>query len=241
VKRALLVVTILASLNLAAQKSDSIYHLVYNGTGIINTTKESNAYLLANELRFSIKQPNFTMNSLNSWVYGRQQRETTNNDFSSALDGNIMKASSRLYYWGLLTYDKSVSLNINNRFQAGAGLAYNFIDTDSTFLNLSNGIIYESSNLQLNDSTNNEYNTFRNSLRLRGRYSWRNIFTIETVSFWQPSLQYKHDYIIKSTTNISYRVWKWCSFLTCISYNKLNRLNRENLLITLGLKAEKYF
>ena len=42
---------------------------------------------------------------------------------------NFYKGIHKLYYWGLVNYDKSHSLKINHRSQIGAGVAYNIIDS----------------------------------------------------------------------------------------------------------------
>src|SRR5690606_30739567 len=137
-----------------AQFSDSVhYHLLYSATGMLNNTNDGNAYLLTNSLRFNMKHRRVEGSATSSWLYGEQQRQLTNNDFSNAVDFNRYTRLPHAYYWGLGTFEKSHSLKVNNRTQAGLGVAYNIIDRrDSMLLNISNGILYEYSNLNVGDT-----------------------------------------------------------------------------------------
>jgi len=237
-----LIVVLFSSLIGYSQLNDSIHHYVnFASTGIINKTNEGNSYVLTNGLKFNISKKKLRLNSTNSWTYGEQQKRLTNNDFNSTLDFNLYKSSSPFYYWGLANYDKSYSLKINNRMQAGLGVAYNFIDATTAFLNISDGILYENSNLKLNDSTNNYYSLFRNSFRLRYHFVIKEIIIIDGSNFLQSALNNSNDYIIKSSNSISLKIRKWLNLTTTASYNRNQKTNSENLLITFGLSAEKYF
>lgn len=225
-----------------AQFNDSVFHYInYASTGIINKTNDGNSYLLTNGLRFNINKKSVRLSSTNSWIYGQQQLRLTNNDFNSTLDFNLYKTFPHFYYWGLANYDKSYSLKINNRLQAGLGTAYNIVDKPDTWLNISNGILFETSNLQLTDSTNKAYRLYRNSFRLRYRFVIKEIIVLDGTNFLQNSLSDKNDYIIKSINSISLKLRKWLSLTTSATYNQMNVTQRENLLLTFGLTAEKYF
>ncbi len=225
-----------------AQFNDSIHYYVnVSSTGSINKTNDVNSYLLANGLKFSTRKKQLQLNSNNSWIYGQQQHTLTNNDVSSFWDINFYPDKKRYYYWGLASYEKSYSLKVNHRLQAGAGAAYNIIDQKNSFLNISDGILYEKSNLSLTDSTRDVYNTFRNSFRLRFKWSIGDIAIIDGTNFLQNSLSAKEDYIIKANVNLSVKLRKWLSLTSSVTWNKLNRTARENLLFTYGLTAEKYF
>jgi hypothetical protein len=238
----LLLPVMFSSLIARSQFSDSVQHYVnFGSTGTINRTNTSSSYVLANGLRFSINKKNIRLNSTSSWIYGEQQKTLTNNDFTSTLDFNIFKTGSKFYYWGLANYDKSYSLKINDRLQAGLGIAYNIIDTTTAFLNVSDGIIYEYGSLKLNETTNDNYNLFRNSFRLRYRYVIKNIIIIDGTNFFQNSLTTSNDYIIKSINSVSVKLRKWLNITAAANYNRNQKTNSENLLITFGLTAEKYF
>jgi hypothetical protein len=64
---------------------------------------------------------------------------------------------------------------------------------------------------------------------------------IDGSNFLQNSLDRKQDYIIRSTTNLSFKLQKWLSLTTSLNYNRANRTQSENLLLTYGLTVEKYF
>lgn len=226
----------------AAQFSDTVnYHIQFNSTGSINKTDLGDAYLLNNNMRFGIKKEDISLNANAGWVYGQQQQKLTNNDFAGALDFNLYKTLPHFYYWGLASYLNSFSLKVNNQQQYGVGVAYNIYDRKNAYLNISDGILYENSDLNINDTTREIYNTFRNSLRLAFRFTIKDILTINSNTFLQNSLNYGDDYIIKSTSGLSLKLYKWLSFTTSLTYNKISRTNKENLLFNYGLSIDKYF
>jgi len=236
------ILVILYSLPAHSQFNDSVHHYVnYASTGVVNNTSNSKSYVLNNALRFNISKKSVHFNSTSSWIYGEQQKQLTNNDFNSTLDFNLFKTLSHFYYWGLAGYTKSYSLKINNRLQAGAGFAYNIIDTTTAFLNVSEGILYENSNLKLNDRTNNYNSLFRNSFRLRYHFVIKEIIIFDGTNFIQNALGYSNDYIINFNNSVSVKLRKWLNLTAATSYNRNQKTNSENLLITFGLSAEKYF
>jgi hypothetical protein len=228
---------------LFAQFNDSVHHYVrYATTGILNKTNDANSFVISNAFRYGLKKKYTSLNSNSSWAYGQQKKTLTNNDFSTTLDFNIFNGdSAKLYYWGLMNYDNSYSLKINHRLQSGLGIAYNVVDTKDLFFNISEGMLYESSSLKITDSTNDVYNTFRNSLRVRYRLTIKEIIILDGVNFLQNSLKSGDDYIIKSVNTLTIKLRKWLGLTTSLTYNRINRTNRENLLFTFGLTAETYF
>jgi hypothetical protein len=236
------IIVIIFPLLVSAQFSDSVnYHFQFNSTGSINKTDLGDAYLLNNNMRFGIKKESISLNATAGWVYGQQQQKQTNNDFNSALDFNLYKTLPHFYYWGLAGYNTSYSLKLNNQQQYGAGVAYNIYDRKNAYLNISDGILYENSDININDTTREIYNTFRNSLRLAFRFTIKDLVTIHSNSFLQNSLNYRDDYIIRSTSGLSLKLYKWLSFTTSLTYNKISRTNKENLLFNYGLSIDKYF
>lgn len=225
-----------------AQFNDSThYYVSYGSTGIINQTNDGKSYVLNNNFKFNVRKKSISLNATNSWIYGQQDRNLTNNDFISSLDFNLYKGPRHFFYWGLLNYTSSFSLKINDQLQTGAGGAYDIIDRKFAYLNVSDGLLYEKSNLLLNDTTRDVYSTARNSFRLRFRFEIQQLFVIDGTSFVQNSLSHSSDYIVKSITNFSVKLRKWLSFTTSVNYNRLNRTQRETLLLNFGLTAEKYF
>ena len=189
------------------------------------------------EPRKAIKKKDVVLNATNTFVYGNQNGTLTNRDFSSSLNFNLYKTLPNFYYWGLLNYNTSYSLKINNQFLGGLGVAYNFLDSKNSYLNLSDGILYDKSNLL----ANLDYNTFRNSFRLAFRFSFNDVVIVDGNNFLQSSLSNGNDYIIKSNTSISFKLRKWISLTTALNYNRMNITQRENLLLTYGVTIDKFF
>ncbi len=223
------------------QFTDSVhYYFNYASTGSINKTRDGKSYLLNNGLKFSVQKKRITANLGSSWIYGKQDVNLTNNDFSVALDFNLYQ-TQRFYYWGLTNYNSSYSLKINNQLLTGLGLAYNLIDKPNQKLNISDGILFDRSDLLLDGDIQEVYSTLRNSFRLWFKFAIWKIVVLENTSFIQNSLEYKDDYSIKSNSGVSLKLNSWLSFNTNLNYNKISRTDRENLLLSYGLKLEKYF
>lgn len=229
------------SLSARGQFSDSITHFVrFAATGSINRTASSIAYLLNHEGRFSLKNKQKVFNAFAGWVYGYQNGVKANNDVTTSADFNLYRDSSHLYYWGLANYTSSYSLKIKSQVQTGLGAAYNAVNTPTFWLNLSDGILYEWSSLRTEGNYFDNYSTFRNSFRLSFRLTLKNV-SLTGTHFLQNSLRYKQDYIIRSTTGVELKLNKWISFNTALVYNQFRRTGTENLLLTYGLAAQRYF
>jgi len=239
---AALLAMLCSSFSCLAQFSDSTYYyLKYASTGSINHTKDGNSYLLNNAFAFKISKERVSLNASASYVYGKQDHSPTNDDLSAALDFNLYRENRKFYYWGLANYDKSLSLKINNRFQGGLGVGYDVIHRPNATLNLSDGILFENSDLFLKDTIPDVYHTFRNSFRLMYKWVIRDILVIEGSNFLQNSLSNGKDIIIKTNNSLSLKLRSWLLLTAAVTYNKLNRTDRENLLITYGITMEKYF
>jgi len=236
-------VLMLGTIDSYAQFNDTVnYYINFASTGNINKTNDGTSYLLNNNFRYSISKKSISLNTTNSWMYGKQLGNLTNNDFFSGLDFNLYKTLYNFYYWGLGSYEKSVSLKINHRVQTGAGVGYNLVNRKNALVILSDGILYEKGDLYDSPETgSNEYEVFRNSFRLKFRVIIREIVVIEGSDFLQHALSDIKDYIIKSNTSLSVKLKKWLSLTSAVTYNKLSATGRENLLITYGITVERYF
>lgn len=224
--------------SIKAQYTDSTtYHLVLSAAGSINKTNSDVAYLLNNSLNFGIKRKSIVLNTSNTWLYGKQNQDLSNNDFSSTLNFNLYKTLPHFYYWGLLNYNTSYSLKINHQLLAGLGIAYNIVDKENFYINISNGILYDKSNLLANEI----YHTYRNSLRVQYRISIKELIVFDGNNFLQSSFDRKEDYIIRSVNKLGIKLRKWITLNTSLNYNKMNITNRENLNLTYGLTLDKYF
>ena len=223
------------------QKKDSTFYLNFFGTGSINKANNAVSYIFNNGLKFNIVSRSFTINTLNTWIYGQNQSVKTNNDYLSIADIDLFKSTRRIYYWALLSFEKSYSLNINRRFQSGGGIGVKLLTSPNAKLVVSDGPLYEASKLAKADvHGRTSYETVRNSLRIKFRFLIRDLFVVDGVDFLQNSLSDKNDYIIRSNTSLSVRINKWLSFTTTLSYNRLNLTDNENLLFTYGLSVEKF-
>lgn len=224
------------------QSPDSArYSLHYAATGIINNTQASSSHVFNQILQTEFNKSQFSVTTFASWIYGRQNKQQSNNDFSSAVDVNYRFSNTRLVAWTLGTFDKSYSLKLNNRFQFGSGLSYDLIANNKMRINVSDGILHENSSLKLSDSIDDHYSTWRNSFRVKYRFTFGSIFSINGLHFLQNSFALKEDYIIKTNVAFSLKLYKWLSFTTALTFNKLNRLKTENTLVTLGLSVDKKF
>jgi hypothetical protein len=236
-------VSMLSTVDSFGQFNDTVnYYINFASTGNINKTNDGTSYLLNNNFRYSISKKSISLNTTNSWMYGKQLGNLTNNDFFSGLDFNLYKTLYNFYYWGLGSYEKSVSLKIDHRLQTGAGVGYNVVNRKNALVILSDGILYEKGDLYDDPETgSNEYEIFRNSFRLKFRFIIREIVVIEGSDFLQHALSDRKDYIIKSNTSLSVKLKKWLSLTSAVTYNKLSATGRENLLITYGITVERYF
>jgi uncharacterized protein DUF481 len=226
------------------QFSDSVSHyLNFTGTGNLNrTTPGGTTYLLNNVVKFQIDKKKISLNSLASHIYGKNPTSKTNDDLFAVVNLDVLKGIQKFYYWGLTSFEKSFSLKVDSRFQAGAGVGYSFVNTDKSSLEVSDGFLYETSNLGITDKLGRtSYQTVRNSLRLKYRFIIKDIFRFDGLHFYQPSLSDGDDYILKLNTSFSVRLYKWLNFTTAFNYNRQNITSTENLLITYGISLEKYF
>jgi len=237
-KYLILILSIFVNFYAKAQFTDSTnYHLVLSAAGSINKTNTDVAYLLNNALNFGIKRKSIVLNTSNSWLYGKQNKDLSNDDFSSTLNFNLYKTLPHFYYWGLLNYNTSYSLKINHQLLAGLGIAYNIVDKENFYVNISNGILYDKSNLL----TNEIYHTYRNSFRIQYHFSIKELIVFDGNNFLQSSFDRKEDYIIRSVNRLGIKLRKWITLNTSLNYNKMNITNRENLNLTYGLTLDKYF
>lgn len=241
-KLVLIIGCFLCCTGLQAQYTDSTsYYAGYISTGSYNRTNSSSAYLLNNGIKLGARKKDLALNSSNKWLYGEQNNILTNNDLSSAWDLNLYKTFPHFYYWGLFNYNSSYSLKINHQLQAGVGVAYNFFDTKKITVNLSDGIIYDYSDIVLSDGVREIYGTPRNSFRLQIKSNIKDRFVFNGNAFLQNSLQDAEDYIIKSDIGLSVKLKKWLSITSAFSYNEMSRTKKSNLIFTYGITLEKYF
>lgn len=223
------------------QFSDSVHHhFTFGSTGIYNQTKDLRSFVLNNKINFEINQKKMSFNGGGSWIYGEQQKQLSNNDWTATANIDYLKDVRKLYYWGLTNYDKSFSLNINYRFQSGVGVGYTFVKTSHFNLQASDGFLYESGDLTDAVIGKDVYQTLRNSARIKYQWSYKEKFVLSGTNFMQPSL-ISSDYILKLNNQLSVKLYKWLALVASMDYNKITRTNRENLLLTFGITIDEYF
>jgi hypothetical protein len=223
------------------------YHCSYSGTGAINNTNTVHSYLFSNTATFSAVKKSGTLNINSGWVYGSQQGSLTNNDFTATADVNLYKTIRHFYYWGLVNYNTSLSLQINHLIQGGLGIGYNLVDKKRAVLIISDGILYEKGDLEdiLYGSSQGDvqqrdrYQMLRNSLRLKYRFVIDDKITLSGVEMVQNSFADIHNYILVLNANGSVRLYKWLSVTTAFAFNRFTRTGRENTLLTFGVTVTR--
>jgi hypothetical protein len=231
-----------SSLEVSAQFTDStVYFFGYTFTGSINKTQDGDANLLNNAVKLGMKKKSISMNFNNTYIYGKQNRQLSNDDITSSFDINLYKTFPHFNYWGLATFNKSYSLKVNQQWLAGLGVAYSIIDRKTAYLNLSDGLLIDHSDLVLEDGMQEKYETLRNSFRINYNFVINDLIIFNGSNFIQNSLSNRNDFIIKSTNRLGFKLNKWLNLNSQLDYNRVNRNSRENLLLSYGLSFERYF
>jgi len=224
--------------------TDSIhYHFSYAGTGNVNNTNTLSAYIFSNTIGFSAVKKSAAFNLNNSWVYGSSSGTLTNNDFTSTADLNLYKTLKHFYYWGLVNYNTSLSLQINHLVQGGLGAGYNLIDQKKAVLILSDGLLYEQGDLYdvhyggpgSGLTQRDVYQELRNSLRIKYHWVIRDKVILDGMEFIQNALTHDRDYILKLSGSASVKLNKWLNLTAACQYNRFTRTNSENTLVTFGV------
>lgn len=226
-----------------AQYADTMtYHVKAQFAGVLNKTNTTQSFIANNGIQYSMTRVHTSFNWNGNWIYGKQNSKLTNNDFSSIMDYNLYNKHKRLYVWWFAAYDKNYSLKIINRLQGGFGLGYVFVDNAVLNLNVSEGIIYENSNLdQTADPKVMDIETFRNSLRVKYTLNLNKIVVLHGSNYWQQSVEKRDDYILKSMNSLNVKIKQWLSISVIMNYNKINITQRENFILTYGLTFDKLF
>ena len=241
-KITLLILSILCFQLSFSQFNDSVHHhFAFTSTGVYNKTKDQQSFVFNNAIAYEVNKKRIAYNTGASWIYGTQNKQLSNNDFSAAANIDYLKDIHRLYYWALVNYDNSYSLKINYRFQSGVGVGYNFVKKTNFGLEISDGFVFETSDLTDPNLGKDVYQTVRNSMRIKYRWSYNKTFSLEGTNFYQPSIIDFSDYILKLNNKLSVKLNKWLSVNAAMTYNKISRTNRENLLLTYGLTVENYY
>ncbi|HVS92652.1 MAG TPA: DUF481 domain-containing protein [Mucilaginibacter sp.] len=229
---------------LSATKKDSTFHLNFAGTGSINRSANDITFLFNNDLKLGVEKNKLALSFDNNWIYGTDHHALTNNDYFSVLQADWAKPKMRsgVYYWALASYNTSYSLKVNSQVLTGAGIAYNIFLDPNAWFGISDGVVYDHSDLVLPDSVHLDYSTIRNSLRVLFHLVLKkNLLAMDETAFLQNSLRLASDYIVRSATTLSLRLNKWLDLTSSLNYNEQKRTEASNLVFTYGLKIDKYF
>jgi hypothetical protein len=223
------------------------YHFAFTTAGSLNNTNSFQSNVWSTALKASMAQKSATVNLNSGWIYGHQGNLLTNNDFSATADVDLYKTLRHFYYWGLATYNTSVSLLINHQLQTGLGPGYNIIDKKTATLIISDGILYEKGDLydslyggpNGNIYQRDRYQAVRNSFRILGHFVIDDRITLDATWYWQNALNNWNDYILKLNGGVALKLYKWLSFSITGTFNKFTRTRSKNSLITFGLTVQR--
>lgn len=216
-------------------RDTAVYSVRASSTGSFSKTNDLKSFIFNNVLKLGVTKGKFAFQNSSGWIYGEQSGVKINNDFSSVLEGDWSKKVNKFYFWGIGTFDKSYSLKIDYRYQVGAGPGYTIVRNPKVTVVISDGIMFEQGDLADPELGQTSYSTWRNSFRLKYHWLISDIVSFDGTGFIQPSLSHKHDNILRYTTTLSVKLRKWLSLTSSLTYNRLTRTDRENLVVTYGI------
>ena len=241
-KTSLIIISILCYVWSFGQFNDSVHHhFSFTSTGVFNKTKDQQSFVFNNSIGYEVNKKRIAYNTGASWIYGTQNKQLSNNDVSAAANVDYLKDIRKLYYWALINYDNSYSLKINYRFQSGVGVGFNAFKSPKFNFEISDGFVFETSDLTDPVIGKDVYQTVRNSLRIKYRWAYNSTFSLEGTNFYQPSVSDFRDYIFKLNNKLSVKLNKWLSLNAAMAYNRISRTNRENVILTYGITIENYY
>lgn len=242
--------------NISAQDNKP-HKLDLSATGSLNKTADDLINIYNTNVRYNYIIQNAEFNANAKWVYGSKSAGLSNNDVNVTLDGNLYHDHKKHFNsWVLGAFTSSYSLNIYSQFQAGVGLAYKFEllkkertkndDKATTYQDLitfrvSDGIIYEQSNILNKESVQEMYYILRNSLRLQLVANLWNNASLRGTYFWQPALHDIKDVNMTADVSLGIKLSNNIKFDTRFSYNYITRTAKENLIFTYGISTTFLF
>jgi hypothetical protein len=225
-----------------AQLSDSTgNYLAYAFTGNYNQANKVAGFLSSHSVAFGHRSDAWACHLNLKHLYGRQRQELTNNDLTVHFDVNRYAFVPRFYFWGLASYGAVYSLKVHTQFQTGAGAAYDLISTGGIEVNVSDGLLYDYSDVDLSESTRLVRQTPRNSLRLRLRLKAGVHGSLQSAYMLQNSLEHGNDLIHKAETTIMVRIRGQLSARFHVQYCGMSSTDRETLLAVFGLHFSRSF
>lgn len=212
------------------------YHLELSAGGNYSTTTPSKeSIMFHHQVGLGLEKKKLELNTKATWIYELQNRSLTKNDFNFTLDFNYyLQENKKFYTWGLNNYQSAYSLKIRSQYQAGVGLAYELINTNHFFLRISDGVLWEASNIIKMEELIN-YATWRNSLRIQFKYGYKDLIHFNYIGYWQPSLMDFQDQQIKMTASLNIKIWKQLDFKIEGQYNLVTATHQSSTLLVYGV------
>src|ERR1044072_6694442 len=81
-----------------AQFNDTVQHYIrFASSGVINKTDDASSYVLNNSLNFNAQKKHLGYNTFAGWIYGSQDKNLPNNDFTANGTVDLNKRKHKIY------------------------------------------------------------------------------------------------------------------------------------------------
>jgi len=183
---------------------------------------------------------NWVFKTQNSYVYQAFGGDKADEDFLS-LNFLYLNPEKRLYPLVLGFMSTNFRREINARYLFGAGITYQVIQTEKSWLKLSLTSEYEQTYFTKTNFNLDEYNgreninTMRGTIWLNGKYNlFKKKVVITHETYVQPSLSESNNYRWQADVGLELPVWKYLNF-------KINYLHTFESLVIEGQKQQDKF
>jgi hypothetical protein len=184
------------------------------------------------------------LSSTPSFVYGRQNNTLAEREYFGDARVTLLH-QNRLYYLAFGSYEQSNLRQIMHRYTLAAGIGYKLVDRKRAYISITNVLLREYTDF----ASLNDINTFRNSARLFGEYTFgHDRWTLSHTAFYQPALNRSQEGEPRNVrwngnVSIQYKFSTYLSLRSTLanSYESIvvpGRVN-DDLRLTLGMTYEK--
>ncbi|MCU0446072.1 MAG: DUF481 domain-containing protein [Microscillaceae bacterium] len=147
------------------------------------------------------------------YAYGEQNGNVAERDFFTDFNFDVFHPKS-VYGFGLGILETSNLRAIDLRLLGGLGIGFHILRRPNAAFSITNALIYESTDFR----TNRDILTFRNSTRLKGKYTlFHNRLKINHLVFIQPSVQESDNIRWSANLGIELPLHKLLSLRTAIN------------------------
>jgi len=190
---------------------------------------------------FSIKPwKNWVYKTQNSYVYQAFGGDKADEDFLS-LNFLYLNPDRKLYPLILGFASTNFRREIDVRYLFGAGITYQVINSDKSWLKLSLTSEYEQTNFTKTNFNLVDYNgqetinTMRGTIWFNGKYKlFKNKLVLTHETYYQPSLEESNNYRWQADVGLEFPVWKYLNF-------KVNYLHTFESLVIQNQKQQDKF